>query len=161
MPDEAPAEDVETTPEAANESAEQAPKPTETVDFWKAKAREQEKRAKANADAASELAAIKDADKSELQREREAREAAQNEAAELRAEREVEGWKAQVAKDTGVPADVLRGRDLDEIRSHAESLKPLLTEPRPGRVPTEGRTVTTGPGDPAHQFASILKQQLA
>jgi hypothetical protein len=129
MPDEA-TEDVETTPEV-NESAEQAPKPSETVDFWKAKAREQEKRAKANADAA------------------------------LRAEREIEGFKAQVAKATGVPAEVLRGRDLDEIKAHADSLKPLLTEPRPGRVPTEGRTVTTGTGDPAHQFANILKQQLA
>jgi len=163
MPEiETPADDVETTPEADNENQEQpAPKPTETVDFWKAKAREQEKRAKANADAAARLAALEDADKTELQRERDAREAAQREAAELRAEREVEGWKAQISKKFGIPADVLRGSTLDEIEDHAASLKALLPEPRtPGAVPGEGRTVTGGAGNPAQQFANILKQQL-
>ena len=160
---EAPAEVVETTPEADTESPEQqTPKPTETVDFWKAKAREQEKRAKANADAAARLAALEDADKTELQRERDAREAAQRETAELRAEREVEGWKAQVSKKFGIPADVLRGATLDDIEEHAASLKALLPEPRtPGQVPNEGRTVTGGAGNPAQQFANILKQQLA
>lgn len=160
---EAPAEAVETTPEADNETPEQqTPKPTETVDFWKAKAREQEKRAKANADAAARLAALEDADKTELQRERDAREAAQRETAELRAEREVEGWKTQVSKKFGIPADVLRGATLDDIEEHAASLKALLPEPRtPGQVPNEGRTVTGGAGNPAQQFANILKQQLA
>jgi hypothetical protein len=153
---------VETTTPDADESTEQAPKPTETVDFWKSKAREQEKRAKENANAAKELAAIRDADKTELQRERDAREAAQREAAELRAAREVDDWKAKVSKKSGIPADVLRGSTLEDIEDHAASLKALLPEPRtPGHVPSEGRTVTGGAGNPAQQFASILKQQLA
>lgn len=45
-----------------------ATKPTETVDFWKQKAREQEKRAKENADAAKRLAEIEDAQKSESEK---------------------------------------------------------------------------------------------
>lgn len=43
-------------------------KPTETVDFWKQKAREQEKRAKENANAAKRLAEIEDAQKSESEK---------------------------------------------------------------------------------------------
>jgi hypothetical protein len=49
------------------EPAEQ-PKPTETVDFWKQKAREQEKRAKENASAAQRLAEIEEANKTEAQK---------------------------------------------------------------------------------------------
>lgn len=43
-------------------------KPTETVDFWKQKAREQEQRAKSNADAAKRLAELEDAQKTEAQK---------------------------------------------------------------------------------------------
>jgi hypothetical protein len=43
-------------------------KPTETVDFWKAKAREQEKRAKDNAQAAKRLAEIEESQKSDAQK---------------------------------------------------------------------------------------------
>ena len=50
------------------EQQETAPRPTETVDFWKQKAREQERRAKDNADAAKRLAEIENAQKSEAQR---------------------------------------------------------------------------------------------
>ncbi|MFE3060590.1 hypothetical protein [Nocardia sp. NPDC059239] len=50
------------------DSGETAPKPTETVDFWKSKSRDWEKRAKDNAGAAKELADIKDAQKTEAER---------------------------------------------------------------------------------------------
>ena len=58
---EAPANEAEAT-------TEQQTKPTETVDFWKQKAREQEKRAKENADAAKRLGEIEDAQKSESEK---------------------------------------------------------------------------------------------
>jgi hypothetical protein len=109
---------------------------------------------------AAEFDKVAEAQKSDLQRQVERAEAAEKEAAELRSAREIEGWKAQVSKKTGVPANVLRGSTLDELEDHAASLKSLLPEPRPGRVPSEGRTVTTGSGDPAQQLASILSQQL-
>lgn len=61
------AEAAVTETEAKPNEQEQT-KPTETVDFWKQKAREQEKRAKENADAAKRLAEIEDAQKSESEK---------------------------------------------------------------------------------------------
>lgn len=64
-------EAAETDAEATTteETAEQ--KPTDTVDFWKQKAREQEKRAKDNASAAKELAEIRESQKSQAEKDAE------------------------------------------------------------------------------------------
>jgi hypothetical protein len=162
-PEAAPVEtteaEVETpTPE---DPPKPTPKPAETVDFWKAKAREQEKRAKENAVKAAEFDKVTDAQKTEQQRLLERAEAAEKERDEERALREIDGWKTQVAKDpkyAGVTAEVLRGATLEEIEDHAAALKALLPEPRKaGQVPTEGRTVATGTGDPATQFAELIR----
>jgi predicted phage tail protein len=61
-------ESAETATESSSTEEPKQPKPTETVDFWKQKAREQEKRAKDNADAAKRLAELEDAQKSESER---------------------------------------------------------------------------------------------
>jgi len=61
------AEATATETEAGTEE-QQETKPTETVDFWKSKAREQEKRAKTNADAAKRLAEIEEANKTESEK---------------------------------------------------------------------------------------------
>lgn len=50
------------------DQGEQQPKPSETLEFWKQKAREQESRAKANKTAADELAAIKEKNKTEAEK---------------------------------------------------------------------------------------------
>lgn len=158
-----PAAATEAQDADTNESSDQQQpqKPTETVEFWKNKAREQEKRAKDNAAAATKLAAIEESQKTEQQKLIERAEAAERERDTERALRQVDEWKAQVAKATGLPVDVLRGNDLEEIEAHGASLKALLPEPRtPGYVPAEGRSVTAGTGDPAQQFAQILRQQL-
>lgn len=60
------AEATATETEATEQTEQQ--KPSETVDFWKQKAREQEKRAKENADAAKRLSALEDAQKSETEK---------------------------------------------------------------------------------------------
>lgn len=62
------AEATATETEATTTEQKTEVKPTETVDFWKQKAREQEKRAKDNADAAKRLAEIEDAQKSESEK---------------------------------------------------------------------------------------------
>lgn len=62
------AEAAATETEAKPNEQQTEAKPTETVDFWKQKAREQEKRAKENADAAKRLAEIEDAQKSESEK---------------------------------------------------------------------------------------------
>lgn len=61
------AEAAATETTGTEQQAEQT-KPSETVDFWKQKAREQEKRAKENADAAKRLREIEDAQKSEAEK---------------------------------------------------------------------------------------------
>ncbi|ORA23407.1 hypothetical protein [Mycobacterium aquaticum] len=79
-------------------------KPTETVEFWKGKAREQETRAKANAAAAKKLAEIEEANKSEAQK-----------AADRIAKAE-----AEVA---GVPAKVAEG-----LKAHLVALHKIADE---------------------------------
>jgi hypothetical protein len=59
---------AEATATETEATTEQQTKPTETVDFWKQKAREQEKRAKDNATAAQRLAEIEEAQKSESEK---------------------------------------------------------------------------------------------
>lgn len=56
------------------------------------------------------------------------------------AAKEVDGWRAEVAKATGVPAVALRGSTKEEFEAHAAELKPLLTGvspviPNPGATP--------------------------
>jgi len=61
------AEATATETEAPTEQTAET-KPTETVDFWKQKAREQEKRAKENAEAAKRLAELEESQKSETEK---------------------------------------------------------------------------------------------
>jgi hypothetical protein len=58
-------------------------KETETVDFWKGKARDQEKRAKENAAAAKELAELKDAQKTQAEKDADKVKAAEAEVASV------------------------------------------------------------------------------
>lgn len=158
---------VETTPPepddtATQEDSEQPKKPTETVEFWKAKAREQEKRAKDNDRAAKRLQEIEESQKSELQKWQERAESAEGAISALQAAEQIRDAKADVSKrykDAGydIPVEVLRGSDPDEIEAHAASLKVLLPEPtKAGQVRSEGRTVSAGNNDPAQQFANII-----
>lgn len=153
-------QDGDATPEETPE-AEQAKKPTETVDFWKAKAREQEKRAKENLAAAEKLREIEESQKSELQKAIERAEAAEGTLATLQAAQQISDWKSEITKlpkYEGVSPEVLRGTSYEELEEHAAQLKALLPEPRkPGSVPGEGRTVTSGSGDRREKFANIIR----
>lgn len=127
------------------------PKPTETVDFWKQKAREQEKRAKDNADAASELAKIKAASQTEAEKQAERLAAAEQRAVEL----EARANRAQVAEETGVPSAILAGPENgspEAIKAFAELITKHLEQagkPRPPKPdPAQGRQPGAGPTDP-------------
>lgn len=76
-----------------------------------------------------EAQAKNDADKSELQKALEARQAAEAEAASLRAERDQEVWKAAASKATGVPIEALHGVTEEEVVACAESLKGYFAKP--------------------------------
>jgi hypothetical protein len=100
---------------AAPDTAEQ-PKPTDTVDYWKQMARQNEARAKANAEAAKRLREIEDRDLSELQR-------AQKQVTETAAElAEIRRQNAFLAK--GVPVDLIPPANAraDDMAAFADRL---------------------------------------
>lgn len=111
---------------------------SEDVD-WKAMSRKWEERAKANKQAAEELEKLKEAQMS--QQEKEAKHAKELEAelAQYKAEKQQAEWCRTVSKDTGIPADLLRGSTLEEIQAHADSLKQYLQE---NKTDTQAETGT-------------------
>jgi predicted phage tail protein len=139
------------TETGATTEQEQQTKPTETVDFWKQKAREQEKRAKENADAARRLGEIEDAQKSE---------------AEKAADR-IAKAEAEVASVPNKVADALREHlvalheiDKDDAELFLTANEPELLLKQVTRligqsdkrkkthvVPGEGKTPTVNSGD--------------
>lgn len=135
-------------------------KETETVDFWKGKAREQEKRAKANASAADELAQLKDAQKSQ-------------------AEKDADKIKAAEAEVAGIPAKVAESLKEHLVARHdiaAEDAELFLTATDPElllkqvdrllgqsdkgkrkhRVPGEGNNSKTESDSSMREFARNL-----
>lgn len=100
------------------------PKAEETD--WKAQARKWEERAKANKEAAEELEKLKEAQMSEQEKAAKHTKELESKLAKYEAERQQHEWCVQVAKKTGVPADLLRGSTLDEVQAHADSIKQYL-----------------------------------
>jgi hypothetical protein len=120
MSEQQTAEATATETEATTEPTEQ--KPTETVEFWKAKAREQEKRAKENATAATRLAEIEEAQTSES--DKAAKRLAEAETrvveAEARALRREVALEHKLSKDDADLLDALT--DEDAMRRFAARL---------------------------------------
>lgn len=153
------AEAAETEAPTAEQPTDAQPKPTETVDFWKAKARENEKRAKANADAAKRLAEIEDANKSEAEK-------AAERIRELEAEAEAarrEALRFKVASKYGIgdeDADLfLTGSDEETLAKQAERLAARAADQKKGgnRVPDEGRAPNPAKGSKGEAFAEFAE----
>lgn len=101
----------------------QAPQETEVdwkaeAEKWKALSRQNEDRAKANADKAKRLDAIEEQSKSEMQKLLEAKEAAEKRAAAA----ETASLKARIAASKGVDVDLLTGTTQEEITASADRL---------------------------------------
>ena len=146
MSEQQTAEATATESEASTTEQQEAekPKPTETVDFWKQKAREQEKRAKENADAAKRLAEIEESQKSEADKAAERLANAEKRASEAEARvlrREI-ALEHKLDKDDADLLDALT--DEDAMRRLAERLATASEDKRKNgnRVPNEGRTTT-------------------
>lgn len=131
-----------TTAETATETAEQpdaTPKPTETVEFWKQKAREQEKKAKENAAARIELDELR---KSQLSNE-EKLAAELGEAAKRAAQAEAEAMRWRIAAKHGISDEdaalFLTGSDEETLTAQAERFRELAVKPSKGtHVPGVG-----------------------
>lgn len=120
QPTEAPATEAPETVEPKTD-----PKPTETVDFWKQKARENEKRAKANAEKAAEFEKWQESQKTEAQRQADALAAYQRQAEQATAE--ALRYKAAATHNVGADwFDLLGTGSEDEIVGRAERLGSLL-----------------------------------
>jgi hypothetical protein len=145
MSDQQTAETAEAPAQQATEQATEQPKPTETVEFWKQKAREQEKRAKENAEAAKRLGEIDDATKSAEQKANDRLAEIERRATELAAKEA----RADVSATTGIPAALLAGPEdstTEAVQAYADLLiahmeaagkprapKPDANQGRPGR----------------------------
>lgn len=74
-------------------------------------------------------------------------------------EKQVSQWRADVAREKGVPADALRGSTKEEFEAHAEILKPLITAPRGPVIPGQGTQPETKVDSAAaadREFANFL-----
>lgn len=141
-------------------------KPTETVEFWKGKARDQEKRAKDNADAAKRLSELENAQKSETQRLTEAADAAKSDADAARAE----ALRYRIASKHGISEDdaetFLTGTDEESLTRQAERLSALAKDkdktpagPRPD-LSQGAKGDEVAAGTPEQAFAGFLTTQM-
>lgn len=72
--------------------------------------------------------AIEEGQKTDLQKLQERLERAEKENAAFKQREQVSTWAAEVSKETGVPANLLRGSTKDELESHAAMLKEFTGE---------------------------------
>lgn len=89
---------------------------------WKAEARKWERRSKENADKAKAYDELQEQSKSELQKAREEAADYKRQVEDLNAKAELAETRAKVAKETGVPAELVFGADEDEMAANAKAL---------------------------------------
>lgn len=83
-------------------------------------------------------------------------EQAEGKVTEFETKLQVESWRTEVAKATGVPAAALRGSTKEDFEAHAAELKPLITGSGPV-IPTQGNQPETPSGpDEKTAFANFL-----
>jgi hypothetical protein len=155
----------EGTPEAATAAEGQEPqqKPTETVDFWKQKAREQEKRAKENSNAKIELEKLQ-AEK--LSREEKAQKEA-DEARQAAVEARQEAQRMRFAAKEHISDEdadlLLTAIDEDLLAKQAKRIGELLAEaakkPEGLYVPSEGHQ-PSAPALNSDELETALKKKL-
>lgn len=89
---------------------------------WKAMARKWERLAKSNSDKAAAYDELQEQSKTELQRAQEQAAAYKRQVDELSAKAERDAARAKVAKETGVPAELVAGDDEESMRAFAEAV---------------------------------------
>lgn len=126
-----------------NQQGEQAePNGAQEPTDWEAKynelkkhSREWERKAKANKEAADELATLKQSQMSEVEKLQQQLADATARADALQAEKDRRQWISEVSAETGVPADLLEmvsAGDRDELASKADVLKEkYAAKPKP------------------------------
>jgi hypothetical protein len=157
---------TEPTPDApaapAPTPAPDEPKPAEAkpeID-WKAEARKHEQRAKENAAAAQELAALKESQKTEAQKLADRVTAAEKERDDAR----LEALRVKVGAAKKLPADVvdlLKGDTEEELAAHADRLAEHFKQSvRPSGSADQGTRGTAPAASPSQEFADFITKQM-
>lgn len=125
-------------PEMADEPEEKGKPEEEGADTtdWKAMARKWEARSKENADKARAYDELQEQSKTELQRVQEQAAAYKRQVEDLNAKAELDRARARVAKESGVPAELIFGADEGEMEANA---KALAAWGKPSRAPRTSR----------------------
>lgn len=103
-----------------------------------------------------------EAAKTEAEKQAEALAAAQAKIEHYEKRDQINTWKAEVAKETGVPADALAGETREDIAAHAEVIKALMPTETKGAVgpyvPPQGTGNGASLGSLADEFAAWSEQ---
>lgn len=149
------------TPPTGGDSQGETPTPPEQVD-WEAKyrdaiqhSREWEKRAKANSSAAEELERLKTAQLTDLEKAQARADKAEKALADLKHTSDVNAWKANAAKEAGIPTELLRGDTEADITAHATALKTFLAEANRPKAATVSNASST-PKDATNPNRALL-----
>ena len=94
--------------------------------------------------AAEELDKIKEANKSDLEKATSRAEKAEKELASLKSAQELSKAAKEIAKETGVPAEALRGSTREELAEHAAQLQTLLHKDSIPYVDSDGKKPSSG-----------------
>lgn len=131
---------------------------------WEAKyreavshSREWEKRAKDNKAAADELQQLKESQMSEAQKAEARTAKLQKELDQLKAEKQSAEWRAQVAEESKLPANLIAGSTLEEMQANAKAIGEYVASLTPKNgipAPTDG---TVQPEDPRSKGADDLR----
>jgi len=157
-PDPAPSPKPDPAPPAPADPPPDPPAPEDPaaeIAKWKHFAREHEKAAKANADAARKLAEIEDAAKTQAEKDAEARAAAEARATKA----ETDLLRLKVASAKGIPADLadlLAGSDEAEMGAVADRLLSMRSAGTPPAGSADG-----GPQGPRTPAAPDLDARIA
>lgn len=127
---------------------------------WKAEARKHEQRAKDNAAAAAELAALKESQKTESQKLADRVAAAEQERDAAR----LEALRVKVGAAKKLPADVvdlLKGETEEELAAHADRLAEHFKQAvRPSGSVDQGPRGAAPAASPSQEFADFINKQM-
>lgn len=117
---------------------------------WKAMSRKWEERAKANTRAVDELQAMSKAHAEDQERIK----GLTKQLDEMKSADQRRQWRQKVSEETGVPAGLLRGSTLEDLRAHA---KALLAWNKPANDPVRlGNEPASPKPNPELEFARKL-----
>jgi len=145
--------DAEVTETETEDTTEQQPKPTETVEFWKEIAQKQEKRAKENSAAAKKLAELEEAQKSDAEKATDRITKAETEAASVPA-KVAEALKTHLVELHGIDSEdaelFLTAGEPDLLIKQVTRLlfqSDTKRRSKNNSVPREGNNPTAATGD--------------